>query len=110
MTIDELCSGLELDPLAGKKDMGKKVEGAYTGDLLSFVMANAAKGNVWITIQAHSNIVAVASLIEMSGIIVAAGVEVDDDTLKKADEEGIPILSAEADAYTLCCKLHSLGV
>jgi predicted transcriptional regulator len=90
--------------------MERKVNGAYAGDLLSFVMANAARGNVWVTIQAHSNIVAVASLVEIACIIVAAGVEVDGDTLAKANGEGIPILAAEDDIYTLCCKLHDLGV
>ncbi|MGI6704191.1 MAG: hypothetical protein ACOX42_09300 [Clostridia bacterium] len=83
-----------LNPVAGQKGMDREVNGAYAGDLLSFVMANASKGNVWVTIQAHANIVAVASLIEMACIIVAAGVEVDGDTLEKADGEGIPILAA----------------
>lgn len=110
MNVRELCRSLGLNPVAGEKGMDRKVDGAYAGDLLSFVMANASKGNVWITIQAHSNIVAVACLLEMACIIVAAGVQVDGDTLEKADKEGIPILSADMDVYTLCCKLHSLGI
>lgn len=110
MDVNGLCRSLNLNAIAGLKGMDRKVEGAYAGDLLSFVMAHADKGDVWITIQAHSNIVAVASLLEMACIIVAAGVVVDKDTIEKADAENIPILSAEADIYTLCCKLCSLGV
>jgi predicted transcriptional regulator len=110
MNVNELCRNLGLNPVAGQKGMDREVNGAYAGDLLSFVMANASKGNVWVTIQAHANIVAVASLIEMACIIVAAGVEVDGDTLDKANGEGIPILTTGDDTYTLCCKLHDLGV
>lgn len=110
MDVNRLYNDLGLSLVAGKSGMGRSVKGAYAGDLLSFVMANAAKGNVWVTIQAHSNIVAIASLLEMACIIVAADVEVDEDTIEKADVEGIPILSAKDDVYTLCCRLHSLGI
>lgn len=110
MNVRELCQRLGIKPTAGLNGMNREVKGAYAGDLLSFVMANASRGNVWVTIQAHSNIVAVASLLEMACIIVAAGVEVDGDTLEKANGEGIPILAAGDDTYTLCCRLHDLGV
>jgi predicted transcriptional regulator len=110
MDVKGLCQNLGLNSVAGQKGMDREVNGAYAGDLLSFVMANAARGNVWVTIQAHSNIVAVASLLEMACIIVAADVKVDGDTLERANGEGIPILTAKDDTYTLCCKLHDLGV
>jgi predicted transcriptional regulator len=110
MDVRGLCQELGLNPVAGQEGMDREVDGAYAGDLLSFVMANAARGNVWVTIQAHANIVAVASLLEMACIIVAAGVEVDGDTLDRANGESIPILAARDDTYTLCCKLHDLGV
>lgn len=110
MNVRQLYKKLELKPVAGLKGMDRGISGAYAGDLLSYIMANAAKGNIWLTIQAHSNIVAVASLLELSCIIVAGGVKVESGTLEKADREGIPILSADQDIYTLCCRLHSLGV
>ncbi len=110
MDVKELCADLGLEPIAGKNGINRNIKGAYAGDLLSFVMANAAKGDVWITIQAHSNIIAIASLLEMACIIVAADVEVDKDTLEKADGEGIPILCAKEHVYTLCCKLYNLGI
>jgi predicted transcriptional regulator len=110
MDVRQLCHSLKLEPVAGANGMDKEVNGAFAGDLLSYIMANAAKGNVWLTIQAHSNIVAVACLLELACIIVTGGVQVDSDTLEKADREGIPILSADQDVYTLCCKLHGLGI
>ncbi len=110
MNVEQLCQNLKLNPVAGMNGMDREIDGAYSGDLLSYVMANAAKGNLWVTIQAHSNIVAVACLLELSCIVIAGGVEAEQDTVQKANQEGIPILSTDYDVYTLCCKLNSLGI
>lgn len=80
------------------------------GDLLSDVMAHSASGNVWVTIQTHPNIVAVASLKEMAAIILAGGREPDPETLKKAEEEGIPLLTSLLPAFELVRRLSQAGV
>ena len=63
---------------------------------------------MWVTLQAHPNIVAVATLRELSGIIVVNERKPDDDTLAKADQEGAPILGTELSAYEVCGRLYSL--
>jgi hypothetical protein len=73
-------------------------------------MAKAQAGNVWVTIQGHPNIVAVASLIDLAGIIVAEGMSIDDATLEKAEGEGIPILTTSLTAYTVVGELFKLGI
>ena len=110
MTVDELCKKMDLAVESGSVGMDRIVEGAYVSDLLSWVMSHAKKNNVWVTVQAHSNIVAVASLIDLSCIIVAEGVSVDEDTLKKAEENEVPLLTTEDNAYSICCKLNQLGI
>nr|WP_239559058.1 DRTGG domain-containing protein [Sporohalobacter salinus] len=73
-------------------------------------MGQAEPGNLWITIQTHQNIVAVASLIELSGIIIVDGVDLDDETITKAREEEIPLLTTELSAYEVAGRLYKLGV
>jgi hypothetical protein len=63
MKLEELARRLELEVRTAQRRLDAEVTGGYVSDLLSWVMAKAQPGNVWITIQAHSNIVAVASLI-----------------------------------------------
>lgn len=110
MKLEELGQQLSLEVKAAADKLDVEVTGGYASDLLSCVMAKAQAGNVWVTIQAHPNIVAVASLIDLAGIIIAEGVTPDGATLAKAKEEGIPILTTELTTYTVVGKLYELGV
>lgn len=110
MKLDELCRQLALEVRTAKNKLNVEVTGGYASDLLSWVMAKAQAGNVWITIQAHPNIVAVASLIGLSGVIVAEGVTPEPATLEKAEQEGIPILTTPLPIYALAGKMHKLGI
>lgn len=108
MKLVELVEKLGLKVLTEGVNLNKNVEGGYSGDLLSWVMAHAKENQVWVTIQSHQNIVAVASLLGLSGIIIAEGVPVDENTLKKAKEENIPILSSDKSSFELCGILYNL--
>lgn len=110
MTVSEICNKLNLEPLTGDNGLEREVSGAYICDLLSWVMAHAQKGDAWITIQSHSNIVAVASLLELSCIIICEGAEVEDDTINKSAIEGIPVLSSKKSAFELAKGLIECGL
>lgn len=106
MLIHELVEQFKLEYVAGKGGRERVVRGGYCGDLLSDVMANAAAGNLWITIQSHKNIVGVAVLGELAAILLVNGRRPDEDTLAKAEEEGIPILATPASAFEMAGLLH----
>jgi hypothetical protein len=110
MKLNELSQQLALEVRTAKEKLDAEVTGGYASDLLSWVMAKAQAGNVWITIQAHPNIVAVASLISLSGIVIAEGVTPEPATLEKAEQEGIPILTTHLDMYAVAGKMFELGV
>ena len=78
MKLSKIIQELNLDIVAGYNDIDKEVKGVYIGDLLSLVMARAQEEDIWITIQTHVNIVAVATLVNMSAILVAEGMNIDD--------------------------------
>ncbi len=111
MTVLELNDHLNLQIVTSNTEaLENNINGAYIGDLLSWVMANLNKDNIWITIQGHLNIIAVASLAEASCIILTEGSLPDQDTLKRADLEGIPILTSSMSSYELAKQLSNLGV
>ncbi len=110
MQLDEIARHLALDVLAAPDKLDADVTGGYACDLLSYVMANSRAGNLWITIQGHPNIVAVASLIGLAGVVVVEGAKVEAVTLEKAEKEGIPILTTRETAYTIAGRLYGLGV
>ncbi len=110
MKAKELAERLDLAVAAGEGGLDRLVKGGYCGDLLSEVMANAPMGCVWLTIQVHQNIVAVAVLREMAAVIMTSGNSPDEGTKARAEEEGIPILLARDDAFTIAGKLYAAGV
>ena len=86
----------------------KEICGAYIGDLLSWVMGNAEQGNVWITIMSNINTVAVATLVDVSCILLAEDVMPDEELLQVANAKGINIISTPLTAYKAAIKLSEL--
>ncbi len=111
MTLQEIIDKLDLTLLTDKKDFGRVTPASgYTSDLLSCVMAGAQHGGIWVTLQAHANIVAVGALLELSAIIVTEGAMPDPDTIAKANEEGITLLSTSRPTFHVVGKLWELGL
>ncbi len=109
MTVRELKEKLGLAVCCGEENLGRECTGAYIGDLLSDVMAHSQQGQVWITIQVHVNIVAVAALKEHAAIIIVNGRTPAAETLAKAAEEAMPILTSGETAFEVGGRLHRLG-
>jgi len=110
MTVDEIAAELSLSVQAANDRLDIEVTGGYASDLLSCVMAKAREGNVWVTLQAHLNIVAVAALLQLAGIIITEGMCPDAATLEKANKEGIPILTTPHTTFTVVGRLAQMGV
>jgi len=110
MTVREIVDKLKLRILCGEEKLDQNVSGGYASDLLSNVIANSKAGNIWVTMQNHANIVAVAVLKDLSGIIVTQGREPEEETIKKAQEEQIPILLSEQSSFQIVGKLYEMGI
>ena len=70
MTLGEVAESLELTVLTGKDRVDEIVQGGYVSDLLSDVIAGSQEGDLWMTLQLHQNIVAVAFLNNLAGIVI----------------------------------------
>jgi hypothetical protein len=110
MKLNYIAEKLNLQIQTPLTNLNIDVTGGYTSDLLSDVMAHAKKGDIWITLQIHQNTVAVATLKELAGIILINGKQPAPETIIKAEEERVPILTSEATAYDLICELCKLGI
>lgn len=110
MTVKDLLPLFQHQVLAGEENLEQEVTGGYAADLLSNVMANALKGNVWVTMQGHPNIVAVAVLLGLAAIIVSGGTRVDEETVKKASEEKVPLIQTPVSTYAVVGRLYRAGV
>lgn len=104
MTVNELCEkcGFSAVVLA---DGDREVSGCYIGDLLSWVMGRAKGDDAWITIMSNINIIAVASLADVSCIILSEGVTVDGDIVETAKQKEVNILSSSLPSYETAVRV-----
>lgn len=112
MELSNIIKELDLEIIAGYDNDSEEnnVEGVYICDLLSLVMGKAKTKDIWITIQTHVNVVAVATLVDLSSIIVAENMEIDEATITKANSVKVPLLKSKLSAYELAAKLNNLGI
>ncbi|MBQ6118237.1 MAG: hypothetical protein IJK98_03300 [Clostridia bacterium] len=104
MTVNELTAKYTLNPVV-LPDGDREISGGYCGDLLSWVMGRAGQDNVWITIMSNMNIVAVASLSDVSAVILAEGVTLEQNVTEVAAAKGVNILSSEKGAFEIAAMI-----
>lgn len=107
MTVYELSQNSQFNVLT-LPEPEREINGAYIGDLLSWVMGKAQADNVWITIMSNINVIAVASLSDVSCVLLAEDVTLDPDVLATAKEKGINILSTSLAIFEAAVKISGM--
>jgi len=110
MKLSEIVKKIELDIRTASGLLDVDVTSGYASDLMSDVMANAHEGGLWITLQIHQNIVAVAVMKSLAGIILVNNREPEEGTIRKAEAEGVPIMVSSLPAFELAGRLFELGL
>ena len=106
MRVEELqAHGFEALSLP---DGAREIDGVYIGDLLSWVMGRAQMDNAWITIMTNVNVLAVATLADTSCVILAEGVEMDDELVATAREKGVNVLRSSQPIFETAMQLAGL--
>lgn len=108
MKITDIVKILNLNLISGANGLNNEIKGAYVSDLLSDVIGNAGEGQIWITLQTHQNIIAVASLKDLSAIIIVRGATPETDTIEKSNTENIPVLVTDLDTFSIAGRLFEL--
>jgi predicted transcriptional regulator len=108
MKVKELVEKANLKVFSGEQGLDNEISGGYTCDLLSDVMGHAEAGTVWITLQTHKNVMAIASLKELAAIVLVKGSKPDDDTLAQSNEEKIPVLGTDLEAFEITGIIYNM--
>lgn len=107
MNVNELIEKLDLKILT-EGELDREVTTCYIGDLLSWVMGRAPEDSAWLTVMGNINSIAVATLADVSCIILVENAALDDEAKAKADMHGVTILQTEENSYSLALKIHEL--
>jgi hypothetical protein len=111
MNLQNIIDQLGLTVLTESKDFAGIIPASgYASDLLSCVMAGAKARGIWVTLQAHVNIVAVAALLDLSAIIITEGAEPEQAIIDKANQQGITLLASKDSTFKVNGQLWELGL
>ena len=109
-SLREVIEKLGIEPVSSASSTDRPVAAGYAADLLSCAMKGAKKDYLWVTLQSHLNVVAVASLLNLAGVIITEGNQPDQVTIARADEERVTLMVTPKTTYTVVGELTSLGV
>lgn len=107
MTVCALAKELALTPIVASEPE-RAVTGGYAGDLLSWVMGRAQSGDAWVTIMSNINVAAVAALTDVSLIVLAENVQLDEGVAEQAEKRGLNIYGSEKSTFELCAQISAL--
>ena len=107
MTVEKLANIIGCRVLS-MPDKDREADGVYIGDLLSWVMGRARCGNVWITIMSNLNVIAVASLADVSCVVFSEGVIPDDELVRVAAEKGVNLICTPLSSYEAAVKISEI--
>ena len=108
MTVKDLIEKMNLTVFCGEQNLDREIKGGYVSDLLSDVMGFAQEGNVWVTLQTHKNVIAIASLKELACVGLVKGNQPDEDMLEQAKEEEIPVLGTAEQTFEVAGQIYKL--
>jgi hypothetical protein len=110
VTIEQIVEKLPVEVLTPEVPQTRTVVAGYASDLLSCVMTGAKQDYIWVTLQSHMNVVAVASLLSLPVVLITEGKRPDAGVIEKAVAEGIVLLLTEKNTYFAVSALAALGV
>jgi serine kinase of HPr protein (carbohydrate metabolism regulator) len=109
-SLREIIEKLNLEAVSSTHFLDRPVAGGYVADLLSCAMKRAKKDMVWVTLQSHVNIVAVASLLELAAVVITEESRPNEETLERAEVEGVVLIVTPKTSYTIVAELAGLGI
>ena len=110
MKLKEIAEKLNLEAKVAVDNLEVEVSNGYVSDLLSDVLANGEENDLWITLQIHPNIVAIADMKGLAGIVIINGRQPEEKTIESAKEKGVTIMVTPMSAFELSGKLYGLGI
>lgn len=110
MSFEELIKAIDGNILTENTSNITQISNVYICDLLSWVMSHAQKGDAWITVLTNVNVAAVAVMTDVACVIIPEDIIAEELTLKKANENGIIIISSQYSAFEISKRIIKSGL
>jgi predicted transcriptional regulator len=101
-------AAVKAEPLTKLKE--RDIAGCYISDLLSDVLARAQPGVLWLTVQAHRNVVSCAATKDVGAVLLTCGRKPEPEVVAEADENEVILLSTPLKTFEAAGKLWEAGL
>ena len=108
--LPTIIEKLNLEAVSSIGELNRPVTGGYATDLLSCAMRGAKKDFLWVTLQSHANVVAVAGLLNLAAVVITEGNRPSPETIAQAEKEKVILLLTPKDTFSIVGQLHFLGI
>ncbi|WP_300670572.1 DRTGG domain-containing protein [Desulfoluna sp.] len=108
MKVKDVVEKLNLTVFGGEAGLDREIKGGYVSDLLSDVMGSTDEGTLWVTLQSHRNVVGIAALKDLAGVIIVKGFVPNTETLEDSDREGVPLLGTSMETFEVAGLLYRM--
>lgn len=110
MTLREIKELLEAEVLVGQAQLDKEISTAFGADLMSDVLAFAKPGSLLLTGLTNPQVVRTADVLDIAAIVMVRGKKPTPETIRLAEELGIPILATKYILFESAGRLYSRGI
>ena len=108
MTVKELVDRQIFRVVNLGEELDREVTKVFCCDLLSIAMGKAPADGAWVTVMGNVNTIAVATLADVSCVIMAEEVSLDEVARARAKEQGVTVLATEEPVFEAGLKVHRL--
>lgn len=110
MKLQEIVDTLGLEIISGPDTLDTEITRGYASDLMSDVIANAMADDIWVTMQVHMNVVAIASMKDIGAVVLTQDRKPLPETLQKSESEGVVLLGCSMTTFEIVGRLYQLGI
>lgn len=110
LTVDDIRRTLNADVLCCEERLGDSVATACGCDLMSDVLSFTKPGSVLLTGLTNGQVIRTAEILDLKAVVFVRNKKPDSDTVRLAEECGIPLLTTRYPLYESCGLLFAKGL
>ena len=110
MRLSDVAEMLEADILCRRSDLATEIEYAFAADLMSDVLTLGQPGALLLTGLTNPQVVRTAEVAGIAAIAFVRGKRALPETVRLADEVGIPLLQTTLLMFEACGRLYAGGI
>ncbi|HNZ06170.1 MAG: transcriptional regulator [Candidatus Cloacimonetes bacterium] len=110
MTLNEIANLLEGEVLNPGVDLEKEVPCAFASDLISDILMCTKEPTLLLTGLTNNQVIRLADMIDLVGIIFVRGKRPLQDILEMAEERQLPVIATGMTLYRSSGLLYNAGL